>query len=93
MVVAPSTGRIPASSYLEPVMSLEIAPIMGYYFENTMWESMSLQEWVSISEYFKEVATTNMPVELDTFTRLMQLDDKSTPYNRRKMDPGLPPDK
>ena len=47
VVVAWSTGRSLASSYLDPVLSLEILSTMGEEFENTMEESMPLQEWVS----------------------------------------------
>ena len=43
VVVAPSTGRSPASAYLEPVISQEIASIMGDYFETNIGESMPLQ--------------------------------------------------
>ena len=66
---------------------------MGEDFENTMGESIPLQEWVSLFEYFKGVVTTNMNVEVDTLTRLIQLDENYTPHKRHKMDPGLPPDK
>ena len=93
MVVAPSTGRSPALDYLDPALPLEIASIMGEDFENTMGESIPLQEWVSLFEYFKGVVTTNMNVEVDTLTRLIQLDENYTPHKRRNMDPGLPPDK
>ena len=34
-----------------------------------------------------------MNVEVDTLTRLIQLDENYTPHKRHKMDPGLPPDK
>ena len=93
VVVAPSTGRSPALDYLDPALPREIASSMGEDFENTMGESIPLQEWVSLFEYFKGVATTNMNVEVDTLTRLIQLDENYTPHKRHKMDPGLPPDK
>ena len=74
MVVAPSTGRIPASAYLNPLISHEIAFIMGEDFDKNIRESLPLQKWVSLLKYFKGVATTKMTAEADTLTRLMHSD-------------------
>ena len=55
VVAAPSRGRRPVPAHLEPVISLEISYILAEYFDNTMGDSMPLQEWVYIFEYFKGV--------------------------------------
>ena len=93
MVVEPSTGRIPAPDYLDPVLSLEIVSIMVEYFDYNMGESMPLQEWVSLFECFKVVETTKTIVEVDTLTRMMQLDEHVTPHKRRKIYLFIPPEK
>ena len=54
---------------------------------------MLLQEWVSLFEYFNRVATTKIPVEANTLTIMMHSDKHTTQHKRRKVYPGLPPDK
>ena len=48
---------------------------------------------MSLLEYFKVVATTKIPFESDTLTRLMQSDYHVTPHKRRRIEPGMPPEK
>ena len=44
-------------------------------------------------EYFKVVATTNIPFEADTLAILIHSDEYVTPHNRIRIEPGMPPEK
>ena len=46
---------------------------------------------MSLFEYFKEVAATKIPVESDTFARIIQSDDYVAPHKIIRMDPGMIP--
>ena len=46
---------------------------------------------MSLFEYFKEVADTKIPVESDTFARIIQSDDYVAPHKIIRMDPGMIP--
>ena len=48
---------------------------------------------MSLLEYFKAVATTKIPFEANTLAILIQSDEYVTSHNRRRMEPGMPPEK
>ena len=92
VVVALLTGRSPELAYLASLLFQEIASTMGDYFDNSIGESMPLQEWVSLFEYFKGAETTKIPVKENTLAIIMQSDEHVTPLKRRIMENGMPPD-
>ena len=83
------TGRSPASDYLDLLISQEIASIMVDDFDNNIIDIITLQEWVSLFEYFKGGVDTKITFKADTLVIIMQSDKHVTPCKRRSIDPRM----
>ena len=66
---------------------------MGMILTTTLERACHFSIGVSLFEYFKRVATTNIPVEAKILASIMQLDYHITPHKRRRIYPSMLPDK